>query len=233
MKGKYSVRIGVSDLRAEPKFRSERVDQSIFGETVEVLEDSGTDYVKVRAADGYEAYTMRYAIGPALGRTQYKIAETWRGGDIVLPIGSLLSQRDIDRLRVPQRYWRETAYRQDLLKFAERYLGVPYLWGGVTEMGIDCSGFTQRIYSFNGMLLPRNADMQEKLGTEVRSLKDAEKGDLVFFPGHVAMYAGDGEIIHANLHNQRVTYTDLRSSEKYSRSLRERITSIKRIEIPH
>lgn len=192
MKGKYCVRTRVSDLRADPKSRSERVSQSIFRETVEVLEDSGEDYVKVRAPDGYEAYTMRYAIGPSRGRILYKIVETWKGGDIILPIGSLLSQSDIDRSRVPRKYLREMEYRQDLLKFAERYLGVPYLWGGVTEMGIDCSGFTQRIYSFNGLLLHGNADMQEKLGSEVASLKDAEKGDLVFFPGHVAKYAGDG-----------------------------------------
>lgn len=223
------VTVGVSDLRAEPKFRSERVDQVVFGEKVRVVDEGKDDYVHVIAPDGYDAFVSRFGLGRVDGAPAYKIIRTWKGGDMLLPIGSLITAGDIRRLDIAQKFYRRESYSLDKIEFAKQYLGVPYLWGGVTELGIDCSGLAQRVFGFNGISLPRNADMQEKLGSDVSSLREAEPGDLIFFPGHVGIHMGGGRLIHANLHNQRVSITDLNGRDSYARRLKRDITSIKRI----
>jgi hypothetical protein len=226
---KLRLKIGISDLRAEPKFRSERVDQIIFGEDVDVLKGGSGDYIHVRAPDGYEAYISKNGLGKASGRAEYKIVQTWKKGDLRLPVGSLLTERDTEELQIPLKFYRPLDYSVDVLELAGRYLGVPYLWGGVSEFGIDCSGLVQRVFGFNGVKLPRNADQQELACRPVPSLDEAEPEDAVFFPGHVGIYMGKGRMIHANLHNQRVSITDLFDRSAYSEYLRKHVTSVRRI----
>jgi hypothetical protein len=221
--------IGVSDLRAEPKFRSERVSQTIFGEAVDVLKGGSGDYMHVRAADGYEAYTSRNGFGKVSAEPEYKIVQAWKTGDIRLPVGSLLTEDDVEKMLIPRKFYRPLDYSVDVLGLARGYLGVPYLWGGVSEFGIDCSGLVQRVFGFNGVKLPRNAGEQEHAGKIVSSLDEAEPEDTVFFPGHVGIYMGKGRLIHANLHNQRVSITDLSDRSAYSSYLRKHVTSIRRI----
>lgn len=88
----------------------------------------------------------------------------------------------------------------DLVTDAEKYLGVPYVWGGTDpDTGLDCSGFTQLVAKENGIVLPRTAAQQAKVGTEVPSLDQAKAGDLVVLEGgsHIGIYVGDGKMIHA------------------------------------
>jgi cell wall-associated NlpC family hydrolase len=83
-----------------------------------------------------------------------------------------------------------------VLEIAYRYLGVPYVYGGSTPAGFDCSGFTQYVYAQLGISLPRTSSAQRYAGTVV-SAADARPGDLMWYPGHIGIYVGDGQYIGA------------------------------------
>jgi cell wall-associated NlpC family hydrolase len=104
---------------------------------------------------------------------------------------------------------------EDLVATARRFLGVPYLWGGMTVHGIDCSGFVSRVYHANGVVLPRDADLQFESPDAAPVERGAlEPGDLVFFGGdattitHVGLYLGDGRFINATTHETPVVRED-------------------------
>ncbi len=89
-----------------------------------------------------------------------------------------------------------------LVNLAEQFVGVPYLWGGMSVLGIDCSGLTYTAYAMHGLLIPRDADEQFQCGMEVE-LEDLQAGDLVFFGRgervtHVGIYDGEGSFVHAS-----------------------------------
>ena len=118
-----------------------------------------------------------------------------------------------------------TASRQpggaNIVSAARRFLGVPYLWGGTSIKGVDCSGFTLCVYFQNGILLPRNTSQQVRAGVPV-ALDSLEPGDLVFFGrpaegdsparvNHVAIYIGGGRIIHSS---QKVRISSLNPADE-------------------
>ncbi|MCL1870939.1 MAG: C40 family peptidase [Promicromonosporaceae bacterium] len=83
-----------------------------------------------------------------------------------------------------------------VVAIAARYVGVPYVSGGTSPAGFDCSGFTQYVFAQLGISLPRTSSAQRYVGTVV-SAADAQPGDLIWSPGHVAIYAGNGQMIDA------------------------------------
>lgn len=99
-----------------------------------------------------------------------------------------------------------TGSRADIINFAKQFLGVPYVWGGTSPNGFDCSGFTQYIAKRFGVTLPRISQNQANVGSHV-PVNELQPGDLVLFPGdtnsglsgpgHVALYVGNGQIIEA------------------------------------
>ena len=112
---------------------------------------------------------------------------------------------------------------------ARRWLGVSYLWGGLTMGGVDCSGFVQALYRVHGTVIPRDSDQQSRAGEPVECGKDfcdLRAGDLLFFaetPGrctHVAMSTGGSQIIHSSLGNGGVARNDMAGRRAYERELR-------------
>lgn len=107
---------------------------------------------------------------------------------------------------------------------AERFLGIPYRFGGEGENGIDCSSFVQQVYKQYHVDLPRTAREQIAVGTDVAT-GELRKGDLVFFhtyasfPSHVGIYLGDGKMIHASSGKGEVTISDMNSDYYRSRYL--------------
>ncbi|TCL39138.1 cell wall-associated NlpC family hydrolase [Anaerospora hongkongensis] len=107
-----------------------------------------------------------------------------------------------------------TATGNALIATAKKYMGVPYVWGGTTTAGFDCSGFTQYVMKQNGITIPRTAAEQFATGTPVDK-SQLRVGDLVFFTtykegaSHVGFYMGDGNFIHASSANEQVTISDL------------------------
>lgn len=106
-----------------------------------------------------------------------------------------------------------------LLDASYSYLDVPYLWGGTTRKGLDCSAFVKNAYSYLGVVLPRVSRQQAQIGRSV-SLSSIRKGDLMFFytdssrphtVTHVGMYIGNGKIIHASSSNHRVVIANLQN----------------------
>ncbi|MDF2571898.1 MAG: spore cortex-lytic enzyme [Sporomusa sp.] len=113
---------------------------------------------------------------------------------------------------------------QQIASFAQEYLGVPYVWGGASAGGFDCSGFIYYVYSRYGISLPRVADEQYEVGRRI-PLSNIEPGDLVFYstyapgPSHVGIYIGNGQFVHASSGAGEVTLTSMSKAYYQSRFL--------------
>ena len=119
----------------------------------------------------------------------------------------------------------------DFVAVAERFLGTPYLWGGKTALGLDCSGLVQVALTACGVSCPRDSDMQEKaLGTAVAADPSALlRGDLIFWKGHVAIVRGPDSLLHANAHHMAVAIEPVAQAVARIRDAGSEITSIRRI----
>ena len=217
------VNRGFADLHAEPDESSERVDQAHYGERLALLAHDG-EWFYAQGPDHYFGWINEEhldEVAPVDRRIVSVVAADVRNAPtdaapVVdrLPVASPLAiqERSGDWLRVSSDGW--VAFRDtvdvallpnrfprpgDLLRTAECFLGVPYLWGGTTIEGLDCSGFTQLVYRLNGVALDRDADQQAMEGRAVDGAP--RSGDLVFFGDervtHVAIATGEREFLHA------------------------------------
>lgn len=119
----------------------------------------------------------------------------------------------------------------DPVSVAEQFLGTPYEWGGMINEGIDCSGLVWIAYACTGVELPRDTDQQERVGADVER-GELEPGDLLFFPGHVAIYLSNSgsKYIHAYGNAGEVTVNSLDpSSDDYIADLDESLRTVKRL----
>ena len=164
-------------------------------------------------------YKVRFGNFPAKEQARTRADELRKAGIIdefyvVSPAEYAVAQRDA----------RGEAYlREELVRTARSFLGVPYLWGGASaETGFDCSGLTMTVYQLNGLDLPRTSREQFVTGTPVGS-SSLEKGDLIFFAAiedkvsHVGIYAGNGLFIHAPGRGKKIR-TDPIAKEYFSRA---------------
>ena len=220
---------GISKLsilpgRKEPSDKAENVTQVLFGEHYEVIE-SEKKWVKIKMAhDNYECW-IDYKQHNDIPESDYKKlqeANYPRSLDLLgivkdqtnssyhnLPIGSKLPffvERDFNIGESKYYFKGETSVydKNNLMNYARLYLNAPYLWGGRTPFGIDCSGFAQMCYLLIGVNIPRDAYQQAEIGTVVSSISDIQEGDLAFFVNdsgrinHVGIMISKNQIIHAS-----------------------------------
>lgn len=114
----------------------------------------------------------------------------------------------------------EEGLRNNLVSSAVSYIGTQYRWGGKTPLGIDCSGLCSMAYMLNGILIYRDAKIKEGFPIKEITFKQIKKGDLIFFPGHVAMYLGGGKYIHSSTSNDVVKINSFnKKSNDYNEDL--------------
>jgi len=238
-------------LRREPRPDAPLETEALKGERVTIYDANGEGWAWGQlAADGYVGWLPENALATAGAVSTHKVAAlrtlAFPGPSIklppleALPLGARLAiARVEDRMAVTQ----SGAYvpaahlaplgenESDFVAVAERFLGAPYLWGGKTALGLDCSGLVQVALTACGVSCPRDSDMQEAaLGTVVSADPSAlKRRDLVFWKGHVAIVRGPGSLLHANAHHMAVAIEPIAAAVVRIRNAGSEITSIRRI----
>jgi cell wall-associated NlpC family hydrolase len=118
----------------------------------------------------------------------------------------------------------------DFVAVAERFVGVPYLWGGKSSLGLDCSGLVQVALTASGVVCPRDSDMQEQALGAARSndLAGLGRGDLVFWKGHVAIARDANSLVHANAFHMAVAIEPVTEAVRRIAASGSVVTSVKR-----
>lgn len=211
--------VPAAPVRREASHRSEMTNQLLFGEAVEVI-DTQDEWLNVRSLyDGYEGWITHHLIEPTVEPVISSFVTSgllngvgWRNGTLHAPMGSFLpgfSETDPllwDGTSTYGHSFRDSSVPDaGLLESTARlWLNAPYLWGGKTLMGVDCSGFVQTVFKVCGIHLLRDAYQQAEQGNRIGSTEQAQKGDLAFFHNdqgrvtHVGLMLSGEEIIHAS-----------------------------------
>lgn len=247
---KYGVcNLGIVPLRLEPADTSEMVSQALYGESFKVLE-LRKKWSKIRLAfDKYEGWidNKQYL---EIEENQYKTLqeETPKlSSDLVdfittkeeqllsICLGSTVNSAAHLSHSFEGNFQQTKNDKSDFIKTALLYLNAPYLWGGKTPFGIDCSGFTQMVYKLNGHKILRDASQQATQGDPLSFIEESEPGDLAFFDNaegnivHVGIIMEDHYIIHAHgkIRIDRLDHTGIFNLESKTHSHKLRV--IKRI----
>ncbi len=214
--------LAIVPLRLEPSDRSEMTSQVLFGDYFKVLEQT-PNWSRIELAfDGYNGWIDNKQFRLII-ENQYnalKESPVILNGDLIeyvtaannllaIPIGadvSFLAHPDIniDNYTFEGLNVTGKKTRVDILQTAFMYLNSPYLWGGKTPFGIDCSGMVQMVYKLNGYQMLRDASQQATMGEALSFIEESEPGDLAFFDNdegriiHVGIIMEDNYIIHAH-----------------------------------
>lgn len=242
----FVITVPVADMRHAPDHRSERISQVLYGHSVESIDDRG-EFVQCRSADGYTGWigrayltqTQQMSSNNCVITSVFAVLELAEGENrAVLPYGARIASVGADRFRGPNGQDLTLVFGRinvdepislvNALDESRTLLSVPYLWGGTSSFGYDCSGLTQAVYRRAGIRLPRDSKDQALVGREV-TLADSTGGDLIFFPGHVAIHLGDNDILHASRLRGTVAVESLEPGHKHFRSdLDGKVTAIRR-----
>lgn len=209
--------LSIVPLRAEPSDMSELVSQVLYGEHFKVLEQR-KKWSRIRIAyDKYEGWidNKQYLEVTEDIYKEKDSEELLLSSDLVefitdekhlmpIPIGAVLNPLSLLSHQYDGNTISGILPKENLVKTSYMYLGAPYLWGGKTPFGIDCSGFTQMVYKLNGYKLLRDASQQATQGEALSFIEESEPGDLAFFDNeegniiHVGIIMEDNYIIHAH-----------------------------------
>ncbi len=249
----YEIIEPQAPLRGEPSHEAPLLTEALKGERVTIYEknDEGWAWGQL-AADGYVGWLSANALAPPGAPPTHKVAAlrtlVFPGPSIklapleALPLGARVAvARREERMAVTQSGGYLPAvhlapidvYETDFVAVAERFLGVPYLWGGKTTLGLDCSGLVQIALAACGISCPRDSDMQEEaLGTPLAAVadrSDLQRGDLVFWTGHVAIVRDRATFLHANAFHMAVAIEPIGDAIARIRGAGGGITGVRRL----
>lgn len=242
-----------SPLHRHPSREAPVDTQAIFGEGVTVYDEhEGWAWVQLHE-DGYVGYMPSEALGDSGPEPTHTVCAVrtfvYPGPNLKLPYQDYLTlnssvaivETQGDYARLATGGWVFAAhvsgldaFAADYVSVAERFLHTPYLWGGKTSLGIDCSGLVQTVLTAAGIKAPRDSDMQEReLGSPVEvkpDLSGLQRGDLVFWKGHVGLMMDATTFIHATGHSMTVMVEPLSvAEERIRRTSYGPIRSIRRL----
>ena len=249
----YEVIEPQTPLRGEPRPDAPLTTEALKGERVRIYDMNAEGWAWGQlAADGYVGWLSANALAPPGLPPTHKVAAlrtlVFPGPSIKLPplealsLGAHLAvARIADRMAVtsaggyvPAAHLASVGhYETDFVAVAERFVGVPYLWGGKTMLGLDCSGLVQVALTACGISCPRDSDMQEAaLGVpfeHAAGLADLKRGDLIFWKGHVGIVSDPATLIHANAFHMAVTIEPLADAVERISNTGSDVTSVRRI----
>jgi hypothetical protein len=250
---KMAVADAIADLRQAPSPEAEIATQALYGECITLYEeDEGWGWVQL-GRDGYVGYLSMHAVADGMPQPTHRIGVNrtfvYPFANMklpvleALPLGASVCVRRIVKgfaqiadagyvfadhlLPVDEKV-------PDFVAVAERLLHAPYLWGGKTSLGIDCSGLVQLSLAEAGIAAPRDTDLQEKaLGVDLAfddGLCGLKRGDLVFWRGHVGIMRDSTYVLHANAQHMLVASEPLREArDRVLAKTGASITSVKRL----
>lgn len=218
-----TVAASVAPLRRAPEPQAAQETEALFGETVRVFETRPDGWAWVQLdADRYVGWMRADALRTGTAAATHRVAAPstllFPGPDIKrpplksLPMGARLTKTaeaedrnatyvlvEPEGAVVVQHLAPVSQAAQDFVAVAERFVGAPYLWGGRTVAGIDCSGLVQIALGMAGIAAPRDTDMQQRdLGADLPAWEPRRRGDLVFWRGHVGIMLDARLFLHAN-----------------------------------